>query len=376
MTHLISMRTFALAASIAIGAIAAPCQAVRLGVTNLVSDDPVGHPAQITDPGLKNAWGISASPTGPFWVSSNGAGTAVLYRVDSVTQATTKVGLTVSIPGDGSVTGQVFNSSGAAAFNGDPFLFVNEDGTISGWRGALGTTAEVLQLASDAVYKGSAFALTGGHSYLYAANFHSGKVDVLKGDAGAPDLAGSFTDPALPSGYAPFNIQNLGGKLYVAYAKQGAGKDEEAGAGKGFVSVFDLQGNFLGRVGSGGTLDAPWGMAIAPSSFGAFAGDLLVGNFGDGRINVFDQSTNSFLGQLLDASASPLAIDGLWALAVGRAGASGGSVDDVYFTAGPGEEAHGLFGVLTVASAAAPEPGSAALTLLGLTGLAALRRRR
>ena len=220
--------------------------------TNLVTDDQTANPAQTTDAQLVNAWGISFSPTSPFWVSANGTGLANLYKVDPVTNVTAKQGLVVTIPGDGSVTGQAFN--GTSGFNSDLFLFVSEDGTISGWRGALGTTAEVLQLPSDAYYKGAALATISGNSYLYAANFHSGNIDILKGTPGAPDLAGKLTDPAVPSGFAPFNIQLLGGKLYVTYAKQGSGKDEQAGPGLGFVSVFDTQGTFLSRVGSMGTL--------------------------------------------------------------------------------------------------------------------------
>ena len=152
----------------------------------------------------------------------------------------------MSIPGDGSVTGQVFNST--SAFDGNRFLFVSEDGTISGWKG--GTTALILQLPSDAYYKGAALVTNGSDSYLLAANFHSGNIDVLKGSSSSPDLAGKFTDPAIPNGYAPFNIQLLGGKIYVSYALQGSGKDEQAGPGLGFVSVFDTQGTFIGRVAS------------------------------------------------------------------------------------------------------------------------------
>ncbi len=344
---------------------------------NLVTDDPAFNPGKITDSNLVNPWGVSFRGTTPFWVSDNGTGVSTLYSVDPVTNVPTKVGLTVAIPGDGSVTGQVSTFGGALSpFNGDSFLFVNEDGTISGWRNALGTNAERLQVADPSnVYKGSAFATTGGHSYLYAANFHSGNIDVLKGDSGAPNLAGKFTDPNLPAFYAPFNIQNLNGTLYVTYALQGTGKDEADGTGKGLVDAFDLQGNFLGRIGTRGTLNAPWGLALAPSDFGSFAGDLLVGNFGDGTINAFNLTSNTFAGQLQGLNGKPLMIDGLWALSSGNGG-SGGSLDSIYFTAGPNDEAHGVFGVLAVATSTVPEPGQLALLLCsGLSGTWLWRRR-
>jgi len=346
--------------------------AVSFDATNLVTDDQSAHAAQITDPGLVNAWGISFGPSSPFWVSANGSGTSTIYAVNPTTQVTAKQGLTVSIPGNGSVTGQVFNSN-PAAFNGDNFLFVSEDGTVSGWRGALGTTAETLATASSAnVYKGSAFATISGNSYLYAANFRAATIDVFKGTAAAPALAGSFTDPNLPAGYAPFNVQNLNGTLYVTFAVQDATKhDEVAGAGQGIVDSFDLQGNLLGRVATGGKLNAPWGIAIAPSSFGAMAGDLLVGNFGDGRITAFDASTHTVVGQILGADGQPLSIDGLWALSAGNDG-SGGSSHLLYFSAGPDEESHGLFGVLTPV----PEPSSYVLLIAGLGMVGLWRQRR
>ena len=267
--------------------------ATAFAVTNLVTDDQTANPAQITDTDLVNAWGMAASATSPFWVSDNGTGVSTLYRVDPLTNATVKVGLTVTIPGAGNVTGQAFNSLTAGNFNGDTFLFVSEDGTVSGWRGALGTSAETLQIGSpDNLYKGVAFATVAGSAYLYAADFLSGQIDVLKGNAGAPDLAGSFTDPNLPAGYAPFNVQNIGGNLYVTYALRDAnGPDDVPGLGNGFVDVFDLQGGFLARLATQGALNSPWGMALAPASFEQFAGDLLVGNFGDGRINIFDLAT-------------------------------------------------------------------------------------
>ena len=341
---------------------ALPSHAVQVSVQNLVTDDPAANPAQITDPGLVNAWGISYSSTSPFWVSSNGGGTSTLYKVDPVTQTTSKVALTVAIPGAGNVTGQVFNSGGASQFNGDNFLFVSEDGTVSGWRGSLGTTAETLASSATSIYKGAALATIGGNSYLYAANFGLGSIDVIKGNGGALNLTGSFTDAALPAGYSPFNVQMLDGSVFVTYAQRvGNSTDETDGAGLGVVDRYDLQGNLLGRVASGGALNAPWGLAIAPSSFGALAGSLLVGNFGDGHISAYDLATDSFLGQVNGTNGQPLSIDGLWGLSVGNDGGAGSS-QSLYFSAGPSDESHGLFGVLQ----AVPEPGSLAMLVAGL----------
>jgi uncharacterized protein (TIGR03118 family) len=362
------------AVGLALVAAAVSAQAASFQVVNLVTDDQSAHPAQITDAGLINAWGVSFSPTSPFWVSSNGAGTSTLYTVNPTTQVTAKSAITVTIPpGGGPVTGQVFNSNTASgAFNADNFLFVSEDGTVSGWRNALGSTAQVLAPGSAAnVYKGSAFATLSGNSYLYAANFRAGTIDVFKGSVGAPNLSGSFIDPNLPAGFAPFNIQNLGGTLYVAYALQDVtGHDEVDGLGFGFVDSYTLQGQLIGRVASQGTLNAPWGLAIAPSSFGAMAGALLVGNFGDGRIGAYDATTHAFLGLITDGSGAALAIDGLWAITPGNGG-SGGSTSLLYFSAGPDNETHGLFGVLTPV----PEPAVAWLWACGL-GLGAVRLRR
>jgi len=331
---------------------------------------------------LKNAWGISHSGSSPFWVSDNGAGVATLYGVNPTTNAVTKISLTAdpsggvvipaTPPGSGTPTGQVFNTASATgAFDGDLFLFVSEDGTISGWRGQLGTVAEVLQTGfATNVYKGTTEITTGGHSYLLSANFRAGTIDVLKGDNAAPALLGKFVDPNLPSGYAPFNIQVLGNRIYVTYALQDSAKhDDDPGAGHGFVDAFDLQGNLLGRIGTRGPLDSPWGLAIAPSSFTGIAGDLLVGNFGDGTINVFnpDPTTPGFLGALNGTDGKPIVIDGLWGLIPGNDG-SGGSIQDIYFAAGPNGEMNGLFGVLQSGQAASsvPEPSSLSLGLAGV----------
>ena len=330
--------------------------------TNLVSDLPG---ATLTDASLVNPWGIAASPSSPLWVSDNGTGVTTLYMVDAVTNVPTKASLTVAIPGNGTVTGQVFNSAAAAGkFNGDQFLFVGEDGTISGWRGALGTSAETLALADSAnVYKGVAFATIGTAAYLYAANFHSGKIDVLKGDAGDPDLPGNFTDPALPSGYAPFNIQNIGGELYVTYALQDAAHhDEVSGPGHGFVDKFALNGAFVMRLISGGSLNSPWGLAMAPGNFGDLSGTLLVGNFGDGTINAFNATDGTPVGTLRNSGGTSIAVPGLWGLRFGNGG-SGGATNALFFTAGiPGSgaiEDHGLFGSFTPVAASPPNLVSA-----------------
>jgi uncharacterized protein (TIGR03118 family) len=352
--------------------VAAPSRAGGVvSQTNLVTDDQAANPAQVTDPNLLNPWGVSFGPSGSFWVSDNHMGVSTLYSVDRLTNATTIQGLVVTIQGTGggmgNPTGQVFNSAASTgAFGGNLFLFASEDGSIQGWKG--GTTATILQTASDAnIYKGTTLDTVGGHSYLLSANFSTGNIDVLKGDTGAPDLKGKFTDPNLPSGYAPFNIRVLGDQIYVTYALQKGNGDDQPGPGHGFVSVFDNQGNFIARVGSMGTLNSPWGLAIAPRSFGGIAGDLLVGNFGDGRVNIFDQKTDTFVGLLKTTDGQPLAIEGLWALTTGNGG-SAGSDRRIYFTAGPGGESHGLFGVLQ----SVPEPSSVVLGLIA-GGLLAAR---
>ena len=357
--------------------------------TNLVSDQPAV--AQFQDPSLVNAWGISGSPTGsPFWISDNGTGVSTLYSVPgSGPPSVTKNMLTVTIPpasgmpGDTSApTGQVFNNTSGFNLkngNGNPalFLFASEDGAISGWNG--GTNA-VIEVNNDknanpflnAVYKG--LAISGSptsEGTLYAANFRSGYVEMYDSNF---SFLGQFTDPTLPGGYAPFNDQVIGSKLYVTYALQDNDKhDDVAGAGHGFVDVFNLDGAFDERLVSQGPLDSPWGLSLAPGGFGSFGNDLLVGNFGDGRINAFDPVTGAFEGTLDGTDGNPLSIDGLWGLKFGNGG-KGGSLNTLYFTAGPDGEAHGLFGALT----AVPEPSTWAMLALGFGGLgfAGYRRSR
>ena len=333
--------------------------------TNLVSDGFV--PAVQTDPNLINPWGMSHSPTSPIWISENGTGLASIYGVSDGTVTVDRIPPVTIAPatpgGDPAApTGQVFNAFQADnAFvlsDGQPanFLFATEDGTISGWNPGAGTQSIITvnesidpsagdeMLGLGAVYKGLAVGQTDEGPMLYAANFRHGTVDMF--DAGFNHVK-SFTDPDLPAGYAPFNVQVLGDKLFVTFALQDDTKhDDVAGKGNGFVDAFDLEGHMIDRVGSGGTLDSPWGLAIAPQSFGKFAGDLLVGNFGDGTINAFDPNDDRFLGRLLGGDGKPIAIGDLWALIPGNGGA-GGDPNALYFTAGVQNEAHGLFGSLT-----------------------------
>jgi uncharacterized protein (TIGR03118 family) len=339
--------------------------------TNLVSDIPAL--AAYTDPNLVNPWGIAESATSPFWIADNGAGVTTLYNTSGTPQS-----LVVTLPnpsgGSSAPTGAVFN--GSSAFNGDRFIFGTEDGTITGWRGALSTNGEILMdnSAAGSIYKGLALATVGSFNYLYATDFHNNHIDVLP-SSGAPALTGSFTDPGLPAGFAPFNVRNISGQLVVTYAKQDAdAEDDVAGPGNGFVDIFDLQGNFQKRLVSNGQLDSPWGLTLAPAGFGPFGGDLLVGNFGDGTINAFNPSNGNYLGTLDNLSANPLSIEGLWGLNFGNGG-SGGLANTLYFTAGisgGGDvEDHGLFGSISHV----PDTGATILLVaFAMVGMLAARR--
>jgi uncharacterized protein (TIGR03118 family) len=347
-------------------------------VTPLVSDQPGVAP--MTDPNLVNPWGISMGPTTPFWTANNGTGTATLYNLNGGNTFTvTPNPLIVTMPASAPITGTVFNAttdfvvSSGASSGAARFLFAAEDGTINGWNPnvpppATSTQAQGAVSNPAAVYKGLAIGTVGTANFLYAANFKGKAINAFSGTFAPATLAGSFTDASVPADYGPFNVQNLGGKLYVTYAKTDpTSNDEVAGPGNGYVAVFDTNGNLLQHLASGGHLNAPWGLAMAPASFGTFANDLLVGNFGDGTINAFNPTTGAYVGTLSNAASNPLVISGLWALNFGNGG-SGGDPGALYFTAGPGDEAHGLFGVVTV-----PEPS--VLILLGLAPLALLRRR-
>jgi uncharacterized protein (TIGR03118 family) len=385
--------------------------------TNLVSDLP--GVAQVQDSNLVNPWGISEGGAGPFWISDNNAGLSTLYNVPGANNTPVAINpLVVSIPtpgnplgATGTPTGTVSNIDGGATGgfkvsgvdkSGNPitasavFLFATEDGTLVGWNPAVnpkgfdpakaGTYATIAvdnsgnnftqsdpSQQTGAVYKGltTASSATPGTpifasdpsttTVLYAANFRSGKVEVYDTNFKPVTLpAGAFVDPKLPADFAPFNVQVLGNKVYVTYAKQDANKhDDVGGPGNGFVDVFNLDGTpglpgGQERLASRGPLDSPWGLALAPSSFGALSGDLLVGNFKSGFIDVFNPTTGKFLGNLNDPDGEPINIDHLWALKVGNGG-SGGDANTVYFTAGIDNEMHGLFGSLTPVAPGAPE---------------------
>jgi uncharacterized protein (TIGR03118 family) len=317
-------------------------------VTNLVSDQP--GVALLHDPNLVNPWGIALnSAGGAFWVANNQTSMATLYSGDVNGSAFVKASLEVTIPGD-FPTGTVFNpTQDFAVTNGTTsapalFLFASQTGFITGWNPTVApsTTAKVGAM-TDAVYTGLALGTAAGGTFLYAADFAHGKIDVFDGMFRLVHLAGTFTDPEMSRKFAPFNIQNLGGRLYVTYARQSKDEPGEERPGQGFVNVFDTSGNLLQRLVKHHQLNAPWGLAQAPANFGPFSGALLVGNFGDGRILTFHPTTGEFLGTLDDQSGKPIEIDGLWGLTFGN-GATAGDRNALYFAAGPDDETHGLFG--------------------------------
>jgi uncharacterized protein (TIGR03118 family) len=301
-------------------------------------------PADRIDLNLINAWGLVSSGASPWWTANNGTNTSTLYPATGAPNS-----LVVGV--SGGPTGIVFGGTPAVfpiTGGNASFIFDTESGTVQAWRG--GTQAEVRYTAPDgAIYKGLATAGTGAASQLFAADFHNAKIDVLNNAFALAGTPGAFTDPNLPAGYAPFNVQTIGSRVFVAYAKQDADREDELdGAGLGYVDAYDTAGHMLGRVASQGLLDAPWGLAQAPAGFGAFGGDLLVGNFGDGRINAYKETApNTWTpdGTLKGLDGNPLVIQGLWALEFGGGGsANAGPTTTLFFTAGPAAETQGEFG--------------------------------
>lgn len=326
----------------------------RYQVTNLVADLP--GVAANTDANLVNGWGIAMRATSPIWVSDNATGKSTVYN-GLGTQISPPSPVAIPGPGgtgQGAPTGIAANPSTsdfllAGAGTAALFIWSTEDGTIAAWNG--GPSATIKFVATDgAVYKGLALAGNGAAFRLYAADFHNGKIDVLDNTFAPTSVAGGFLDPGIPAGFAPFNVMNLQGDLYVSYAKQQPGSNDEAhGAGLGFVDVFDADGFLIARVATRGKLNAPWGMAIAPAGFGRFGGDLLVGNFGDGRINAYNAKNYTFAGQLQSSQGGVLVIDGLWGIAFGN-GFQHQPADTLFFAAGPDDEMHGLFGKIEPAN--------------------------
>jgi uncharacterized protein (TIGR03118 family) len=315
--------------------------------TNFQSD--IAGVAQHTDPNLVNPWGMAASSNGTngiIWVSDNGTGVSTLYHQDG-----TALSLVVTIPtakqnrGTGNPTGVVSNTTQSfpVTKNGTSaparFIFVSEDGSISGWNPTVDPTNAIIAVdngtnrgVDHAVYKSATLGVANNHNFLYASNFHTGKVETYD-ESFHQVTPNGFTDPNLPAGYAPFGIRNFNGEIFVTYAKQDHAKhDDVPGPGFGFVNVFDTSGNFLRRLVSNGNLNAPWGLALVDN-------ELWVGNFGDGLINVYDPMTGNFIETLMRADGTPLQFDGLWDLLPLGNG--------VYFTAGIADEAHGLFGLIT-----------------------------
>ena len=347
----------AAAALAALVVLAVPAAAGDLGVfnvTNLVSDGFV--PAQRTDPNLVNGWGIVSGPTTPWWVADNGTDVSTIYAGDGTPNP-----LVVSV--EGGPTGLVFNGgsgfvvSSHGASGPARFIWASEDGKIRGWNPnvpppmpAKAAVVAADRSDQDAIYKGLAIASTSHGDFLYAADFHNARVDVFDSSFQLVTRPGAFVDPGLPHGYAPFGIRNLDGRIFVGYAKQDENaEDEVKGPGLGFVSMFDTSGNFLRRVASHGKLNAPWGLALAPAGFGNAGGDLLVGNFGDGRIHAYAPTADGPFdaqGPLRGEDGHPIVIDGLWGIAFGN-GAAAGPTTTLFFAAGPDDENHGLFGSIT-----------------------------
>ncbi|MEO8657131.1 MAG: TIGR03118 family protein [Bryobacteraceae bacterium] len=354
------MRKFLLAATltVATGLFAAD----PYTITQLTSD--VAGVGTFTDTKLVNAWGLARSPTGPWWVNANGTGLSLVYDAMG-DPGSSPVIVSVQVPAGGTPpsapTGLVFNSTTAFPLTpGNPslFLFVTEGGTIAGWNPAVSPSHAITKIdnsTTGAVYKGVALGMLNGANVLYAANFHAGTVEVYRGDfAKVPLDTTAFVDPMVPAGYGPFNVANIGGLIYVAYAKQDPdAKDDVPGPGFGYVTIFNADGTMVRRLQHGSWMNAPWAIVQAGSNFGSMSGMIIVGNFGNGSVVGFDATTGAVAAIMRGPNGKAVVIPGLWGLGFGNDGA-GGPSSSLYFAAGGRSEAHGLFGTLTVTT---PPPG-------------------
>src|SRR5580704_14992317 len=347
--------------------------------TALVSDK-VGVVATTTtiDANLSNPWGVAIAPGLPFWIADNNGNLSTLYsgtgaiETDSIT-GSNDVGIAIPASAAGvpaNPTGQVYNGAGgfliptSAGQESAVFIFDGEGGTIAAWANGSGATAVtafddgVANGANHAVYKGLAIGTVAGATFLYATDLHNNKVDVFDTNFSKPAaMQGKFVDPNIPAGFAPFGIAALNGNLYVTFAKQdSAMHDEIAGAGLGYVDIFDFSGNLVSQFASAGPLNAPWGIAIAPAGFGSLQGDVLIGNFGDGMINIFSPNGTALAnaeGPLMSSAGQPFVFPGLWSLVFGN-GDSDKPVTTLFYTAGFADQTDGVFGGITVTSTPTP----------------------
>jgi uncharacterized protein (TIGR03118 family) len=345
----------------------------------LVSDK-VGVVATTTtiDASLSNPWGVAIAPGLPFWIADNNSNVSTLYSGTGAIQTDAITGMNdvgIAIPASAAgvpanPTGQIYNGGGgfliptSAGQESALFIFDGEGGTIAAWANGSGAAAVtayddgVANGANHAVYKGLAVGTVNGATFLYATDLHNNKVDVFDTQFTKPAaMQGKFVDPTMPSGFVPFGIMALNDQLYVSYTKQDAAKhDETTGAGLGYVDVFDFSGNFVNRFASAGALNAPWGMAIAPAGFGSLAGDLLIGNFGDGKVNVFAPNGTALatsMGPLTVSNGGTITIPGLWSLVFGN-GDSDKPLTTLFYTAGFADQTDGVFGSIAVTTATPP----------------------
>jgi uncharacterized protein (TIGR03118 family) len=341
---------------------ATPIQPASTGLTDtaLASDGVIA--AAHTDSNLQNAWGLASAPGGPFWIADNNSNKSTLYDGTGTPQSLV-VSISAGTNGPANPTGQVYNGTTdfvittAAGSAPAQFIFSGEGGTITAWAQTVsGATATVAydDAAGGAVYKGLALLNNGSANHLYATDLHNAKIDVFDTSFHKVTLAGGFTDPTIPAGFAPFGIQALNNQLYVTYAKQDAtAHDEVLGPGLGYVNIFDVNGNLMKRFASAGTLNAPWGIALAPPGFGSMGADLLIGNFGDGVINSFDPTSGNRLGSVTLTNGKQLVIPGLWALVFGN-GAATQPASTLFYTAGPTNQVDGVFGSVKVVTSTTP----------------------